>query len=175
MKLFKQLALIAMASLSMTAMAETKIAVMNYQDVLFNSAAAEDATLQLRTFLEPEQKQLNDLNAKLQNREGRLQTDKDILTEEEVVALQTEMQELLAERNNVLARMQQAQEQSRAQFIQNFQPAVRELVAVYVAENGFSLILDAQVVLWNEGEPDLTEPMLEAFNNWYAEQKQAQQ
>ena len=53
----RKLAIVCLMSLTaVTAFAETKLAVMNYQAVLFNSKAANDATLILRASIEPDQK-----------------------------------------------------------------------------------------------------------------------
>lgn len=156
---------------TMVVAAETTLAVMNYQAVLFNSAAANDATLQLRSMLEPEQKMLQDIKQQIETRQSRLETDKDILTEEEEAGFQGEIQSLLTDQAQISARMQQAQQNSRDAFIKQFQPAIRALVEQVVAEKGYTLVVDAQAVLWNAGEPDITEDVLNAFDNWYANAK----
>jgi Skp family chaperone for outer membrane proteins len=66
--------------------------------------------------------------------------------------------------------MQQAQQESRNAFVKEYQPVVRDFVSDYVKANGFSLVLDSQVVLWNESEPDISESILNSFDEWYQKQ-----
>jgi Skp family chaperone for outer membrane proteins len=153
------------------AMAETKIAVMNYQSVMFNSVAATDATLQLRSNLAPAQKALQDISQQIESRQGRLSTDRDILTDEEVQTFNGELQALFAEQTQITSQMQQAQQNSRNAFIQQYQPIIRDLVSKYIEEKTITLVIDAQAVLWNSGEPDITEDLLQEFDAWYQENK----
>lgn len=151
--------------------AETSVAIMNYQAVLFNSSAAEAATLQLRTDLAGAQSRLQDIQLGIQTREDRLLTDGDILTAEEISVFEQELQGLAQELAQITAQMQQAQQQSRAGFIKQYQPLIRELMSAYVIEQGFSLVVDSQAVLWVNGTPDITDAMLTQFNNAYAQRK----
>ena len=162
-----------MSLIAVTAFGESKFAVMNYQAVLFNSAAANDATLVLRTNLEPEQKRMQDIQQQLQTRQNRLVTDKDILTDDEKLTYQREMQALLAEQQQISARMQQAQQSSREDFIRKYQPVIREFVAAHVETEGYTLVIDSQAVLWNSSEPDLTELILAQFDAQYEAEKLA--
>jgi Skp family chaperone for outer membrane proteins len=157
--------------LATAANAERKIAIMDYQSVMFNSAAAEDATLELRTNLAPAQNALQDIAQQIESRQARLETDKDILTEEEVQNFNRELQTLFAEQTQITSQMQQAQQNSRNAFIQENQPIIRTIVSEYVAENKITLVIDAQAVLWNDGEMNITEDVLNAFDAWYESQK----
>lgn len=161
------------ALLPALAAGETRIAVMNYQAVLFNSAAAEDATLALRSKLTAEQARLQDIEQQIKVRQRRLSTDRDILTADEIQAFEQEVQQLLSENAQLSALLQQEQQQSRNAFVEQFQPVIRELVAEYVAANGITLVLDAQMVLWNDGEEDITRLILDQFDSRYVEQKSA--
>ncbi len=170
----RKLAIVCLMSLTaVTAFAETKLAVMNYQAVLFNSKAANDATLILRASIEPDQKKLQDIQQQLETRQSRLVTDKDILTDDEKLKFQREMQALLAEQQQVSARMQQAQQTSRNEFIQKYQPVIRELVAAHVESEGFTIVVDSQAILWNSSEPDITEVILTEFDAQYEAQLSA--
>ncbi len=157
----------------MPVMAESKIAVMNYEAVLFNSQAANDATLELRTSLAPEQKRLQDIKLQFETRQSRLTTDRDILTEEEVAQFQKELQTLAGEQQQISARMQQVQQESRNAFVQQYQPVIRELVSALVKSEGYTMVIDSKAVLWNENEPDLTDQILEQFDAQYTKQQSA--
>jgi outer membrane protein len=156
---------------SPVARAETTVAIMNYQAVLFNSSAAEAATLILRADLAGAQSRLQDIQLGIETRESRLMTDGDILTAEEISVFELELQGLAQEQAQITAQMQQAQQQSRASFIQQYQPLIRELMNAYVIEQGFSLVVDSQAVLWVNGTPDITDAMLTQFNSAYAQRK----
>ncbi len=157
--------------LSTAAIAETKIAVLNYQAVLFNSTAANDATLQLRTALAPEQSRLQDLSQQIETRRSRLETDQELMTEEEIDQFKRDIQSMMSEQAQLSALMQQRQQESRNAFVKQFQPFVRTLVESYVEENKITIVIDAQAVLWNQGEPDITESILAAFDKEYQAKK----
>ena len=158
--------------ISSSVLADTKIAVMNYQAVLFNSAAANDATLQLRTALAPEQKRLQDLAQQIQTRRSRLETDQELMTTEEVDQYKRDIQSMMGEHNQLTAVLQKRQQESRNAFVKQFQPFIRSLVENYVSEHSITLVLDSQTVLWNQGEPDITEDILAAFDREYNAKKQ---
>jgi Skp family chaperone for outer membrane proteins len=163
------------AAISGNVLAETKIAIMNYQAVLFNSAAATDATMQLRTALAPEQKRLQDLSQQIDTRRSRLETDKDLMTAEEIEQYQNDIQAMLSEQSQISAVMQKRQQESRNAFVKQFQPFIRSLVESYIEKQGITLVLDSQTVLWNQGEPDITEDILAAFDREYNAKKQEAQ
>ncbi|EAR10231.1 OmpH family outer membrane protein [Reinekea blandensis] len=156
-----------------TVQAETDIVVMNYQAVLFNSAAAADAQTSLNEVLRPGQDQLNDIAQQIQTRQSRLETDKDILTEAEVQTFQQELQVLAANQAQLSNRIQQVQQQKQQEFIEQYRPAIREVVSAYVEANGVSLVIDSQAVLWNEDVPDITETVMAAFDEWYESQAES--
>jgi outer membrane protein len=173
--LYVLFSLVTFSFLSGAALAESKLAVMNYQAVLFNSAAAEDATLQLRTALATEQNRLQDLTQQIETRRSRLQTDQELMTEEEINQYKKDIQGMMSEQAKLQAVMQQRQQESRNAFIKQFQPFIRSLVKSYVEENGITLVVDTQAVLWNEGEPDITQEILASFDREYQVKKQEAQ
>ena len=153
--------------------AETKVAVMDYQAVLFNSIAAEDASVVLRENLAQVQARLQEIEQGIESRQGRLETDKDILTEDELQQYNQELQTLAMEQQQLAGVIQQTQQQSRIQFNEQFKPLIRELVVGYVADTNYNLIVEAQAVLWNVDTPDITEDILALFNAEYAKLKEA--
>lgn len=159
------------AFMATAALAETKIAVMDYQAVLFNSVAAQDASVVLRASLADVQARLQELQQGLESRQQRLETDKDILTEEEIAQYRAEMDAMVQEQQQLAAQIQQAQQQSRVQFNEQFKPLIRELVTAFVAKTDYNLIVEAQAVLWNVDTPDITEEILNQFDNEYAKLK----
>jgi len=154
--------------------AETKIAIMNYQAVLFSSTAAEAATLQLRTDLAGARGRLKDIQLGIETRQDRLLTDGDMLTAEEIALFELELQALMEEQAQISAQMQQAQQKSRTEFIQQFQPLIRELMDALVTEQGYNLVVDAQAVLWVTDTPDITDEMLAQFDAAYGQLKAAE-
>jgi outer membrane protein len=158
--------------LSSQVSAETKIAILDSQVVLFNSAAANAATLELRTTLAPYQSQLQDIQSQIQTRQNRLQSDQAIMTEEEVAEFQLEIQNLLNNQAQLSSQLQQFQQQSRNAFVQQYEQTIQGIIAEYIEENGYTLVLNAQVVIANAGEADITEDILNLFDAYYNEQNQ---
>jgi len=169
-KVFLGLIVIAGFSLN-TAYAEAKLAVMDYQAVLFNSVAAGDATLQLREALAGAQGLLDEIKNGIESRQNSLKVDAEILTEDEIAKFQQEIQEALAQRSQISAQMQQAQQKSRNEFINQYRPAIADLVSKHVEAQGYTLVIDSQAVLWNVDTPDISEEILSLFDAQYGEQK----
>lgn len=150
---------------------ELNIAVLNYQALLFESVAAEDATEVLRGSVGAVQARLQEIQAGMDTRQNRLRTDAAILTEEETARFRLELQEMNNERAVLTAQLQQAQQQSRDEFVRQYQPFLRQLVEAYILEQGYNLVVDSQAIVWNTGATDITQDLLTLFNDAYVEQR----
>lgn len=149
--------------------AEVTMVVFNYQAALFNSAAAQQATNELREQAAPAQQQLQDIQQGIQTRQSRLQTDADILTEAELQQFQEELQVLVAQQNELNQRLQAFQQQARNAFEQRYRPVILEIVEGIVEEQDIDVVLEASAVAYNRSLTDITETVLEAFDAQYAE------
>ncbi|TCS40716.1 OmpH family outer membrane protein [Reinekea marinisedimentorum] len=168
-KLFRTALILVVACAGSVAWAETKIAVMDTQTVLFKSLAAEDATNQLRELLAGHQTRLKELEQGVSTRQSRLETDADILTEEEKQNFVKEINAYQSEMARINAQIQQAQQKSRSEFIRYYQPAISSIVEDYVAGEQIDVVLDSQAVLWNATLTDITQPVLEAFDQRFTD------
>ncbi|WP_187265455.1 OmpH family outer membrane protein [Reinekea thalattae] len=155
--------------------AETKIAVINYQSVLFESLAAEDATSQLRELLAGHQSRLQELGQGITTRQNRLKTDADILTDDEKRLYAQEINSFNAEMNQINAQIQQAQQQSRAEFMRYYQPAIGKIIADYTSAASIDLVIDAQTVVWQGDLPDITEPVRQTFDQQFSANRTEQE
>lgn len=173
LKLTKRMTIVLVVTILSAGMAvaETRMAIMNYQAVLFSSSAAQEATEVLRQSLSGQQAQLKQLQQGMESRQSRLKTDAEILTPEESLVFQREIQAMAVEQSRLSNQMQQAQQKSRNEFVAQYQPLVRDIVQVYVKEKDYDLILDAQAVLVNIEVPDITQIILEKFDAKYDEMK----
>lgn len=162
---------IVAASVGVSSWAETKMAVLDYQAVLFKSLAADDATAQLRELLSGHQARLKELEQGITTRQARLKTDVDILTDEEKQQFVEEIQAFQSELGTINGQIQQAQQNSRNEFIKYYQPAIRSIVEEYVTAEQIDLVLEAQTVLWNSTVPDITQPVLDIFDQKFSDNK----
>lgn len=168
-------ALIVSMSLSLlvtgNALAETQIAVMNYQAVLFNSLAADDAANQLREALSPAQGKINELKSGIQTRQNRLKTEEGILTDAETLQFKQEINQYSAELAQITNQIQSAQQQSRNEYIKFYQPVIKQFVDQQAQADGYDLVVDSQAVLYVADVPDITESVLAKFNEDFTSKK----
>jgi Skp family chaperone for outer membrane proteins len=170
-KFYRMALVLVMSCVGTFTWAETKMAVIDTQTVLFKSLAAEDATNQLRELLSDHQARLKELEQGIETRKNRLETDAEILTEEEKQGFVQEINQYQSEAARINAKIQQAQQKSRAEFIRYYQPAISSIVEEYVEKEKIDVVLDSQAVIWNGAAlTDITQPVLEAFDQRFSEQ-----
>lgn len=158
---------VVMSLAATSAYSAEKMVVMDYQSVLFSSIAAQEATNVLRERMAQPEARLRELEQGFQARQSRLQTDEAILTEDELGALRGEMQRMLAERQQLAGQLQQAQQTSRNEFVQQHRPLLQSIVKTYVEENDIDVVFETQSIIWNSALEDITVDITALFNEQY--------
>lgn len=161
MKAFVTIILTSMITLAVQAQ---NFAVINQEQVLFTSDVAQQENARLQAdFGELDQERVA-LQEDLQTMQRQYETDKDILTDEEVAALQEKanaVQQQLGQLSNQLA---QAQQQRQQVFVQQYQPILVDAIKAVLDGTEYDMVLDSTAVIYANDNLDLSQQVLEAFN-----------
>lgn len=158
------LALVAMTCLAAAAAAETKIAVIDQERVLFGSEAARDASSALQQEFSGQEQQVRQLEQQITEMRERGEAEAALMSEEEVNQLQQEIQFLLQQRQQLVQQLQNAQQERRRDFVQEFEAPLTEILEAIIEEQGIDLLISTDEVLYARPDMDITEEALERFN-----------
>lgn len=161
MKAFVTVILTSMITLAAQAQ---NFAVINQEQVLFTSDVAQQENARLQADFGALDQERVALQEDLQSMQRQYETDKDILTDEEVAELQEKanaVQQQLGQLSNQLA---QAQQQRQQVFVQQYQPILVEAIKAVLDGTEYDMVLDSTAVIYANDDLDLSQQVLEAFN-----------
>ncbi len=147
------------------ATAQVKIAFIDVNYILNNSNAGKDANKQIDIKQKKLTSEFEKFKKKIESEKQTLLNQKNVISKEEyskkLMDLEKEIQEYnlkISKKNNEL---QSFKAKSKAQFTKNLKP----ILAEYSKENSISMILRKENLLIGKTELDVTEGILELFNN----------
>ena len=167
----RRLVLAALCSLSLVgapALA-AEIALLDQEYVLFNSQVAQQASAALKQEFADEEQQVQTLEQSIRQLQSQARTDAEVMTDEERSRLQSDLQNRLREREQLVRQLQQVQNERRSAFIRQYQPVLAQSVENVVGDQ-YDLILDKGAVIYHRNSLDITEAVLDEFDSLVAEQ-----
>jgi outer membrane protein len=152
------------------ALADTRIAIIDQERVLFGSAAAQEVTAQLQQEFQQEEQQLRAIEQDIVSLRNRAETEGSLMTNDELTAIERQVNQLLQERQNIVQALQGVQQERRVQFIQTFEAPLTQILEAIVEDRNIDLLISADEVLYANPNLDITDEALNQFNAWYAQQ-----
>ncbi len=152
------------------ALADTRIAIIDQERVLFGSAAAQEVTAQLQQEFQQEEQQLRAIEQDIVSLRNRAETEGSLMTNDELAAIERQVNQLLQERQNIVQALQGVQQERRVQFIQTFEAPLTQILEAIVEDRNIDLLISADEVLYANPNLDITDEALNQFNAWYAQQ-----
>lgn len=149
-----------------------EIALLDQNYVLFNSIAAEEATVELKREFAEEEQQVQTLEQSIQQLQSKARTDGDIMTDEEKAELEADLQQRLQNRQRLVQQLQQVQSERRNAFIRQHQPLIAQAIENTIGEDQFDIILDKGAVIYHRNSLDITDAVLKEFDELYQAQQQ---
>lgn len=146
------------------ATAETNIAVIDQERVLFGSDAAQAASAQLQQDFSAQEGQVRQLEEDINTLRERGQNESALMSEQEVEALRQEVQEKMGQRQQLVQQLQNAQQQRRQAFVQQYEGDLTAILEQIIEERGIDLLISADEVLFAQPAMDITEETLSRFN-----------
>jgi outer membrane protein len=150
-------------SSSQLAMADA-IVVLKAEQAIFATAKALALGQQLSEQLKPQTTRFDAMGLELQGLQQRLAADKDIMSSDEVKALQADIQALSSEYQQLKQYLSNANMQAEQEFLANMRPALDKVLRKLIEENEISLIINGQSVIYNAAGIDITGKVVELLN-----------
>jgi outer membrane protein len=150
-------------SSSQLAMADA-IVVLKAEQAIFATEKAIALGQQLSEQLKPQTTRFDAMGVELQALQQRLAADKDIMSSDEVQALQTDIQVLGSEYQQLKQYLSNAKMQTEQEFLANMRPALDKVLRKLIEEHGISLIINGQSVIYNDAGIDITGKVVELLN-----------
>lgn len=157
-------ALTVSASAVAQANGEARIAVLDQEYVLFQSDAAKQATAELRQSFGGEERRVRQLEEEVTELRARLEADAGLLTENELTSLNLQIESKLREREELVRRLQSAQQNRRQAFLREYESVLTSVLEDIIVEQNIVLLMSAAEVIYARPELDITPLALDRFN-----------
>ena len=164
MKIILAVAVLAVSlSAPRVAMAEA-IVVLKAEQAIFATAKAVALGQKLSAQLKPQTSRFDAMGQNLKALQQRFEADKDLMTSDEVQQLQTQIQTLNIEYQQLQQYLTNTKIQVEQEFLANMRPALDKVLRVLIEKNNISLIINAQSVIYNAAGIDITPKVIELLN-----------
>jgi outer membrane protein len=164
-KLRTGLALICLMLISSTIMAQdSKIGIVNLEQALFNSAAAQGVQEELRAEFASDEQRAGVLQEELVALQQKFQQDEAIMSESEIRQINADAQEKQLQLQLISERLQQALQEKNDQFIEGMRQTLSNAISDVVAEGGYDLVLNAASVAYADPVLDITPKVTAKIN-----------
>jgi outer membrane protein len=156
---------VALASLAATASAQLKIAVVNVQQAMLDSAEMKKASAEIEAKYKPRQDELQTLNNELQNIQNQLNNPK--VTPQQQNDLNVQGQRKQRDAQRLSDDLQQEFDRDRQEILAKAAQKMQDVVKKLAEEKGVDVILDVSQTLYFKPALDLTADALAAYNKAY--------
>ena len=148
------------------AQAQTKVAVINLQKALFETAEIKQADAEMQKNLGPRQQQAEKLNQDLQKIQQQLQTDSS-LTQQAQFDLQAEGKRKQTELTRIQEDLQNDAQTMRQSVLTKATERMQAVVKKLAEDKGVDLVVDTQTALYFKPVLDLTGEATAAYDKTY--------
>jgi outer membrane protein len=161
----KYFALIALLLFSSVAFSQdTKIGIVNLEQALFNSEAAQGVQEELQAEFANDEVRAQTLQEELVGLQEKFQQDEAIMSEADIRQLNADAQEKQLQLQLISERVQQALQEKNQQFIEGMRQTLTEAISDVVAEGGYDLVLNASSVAYADPVLDITPKVTAKIN-----------
>ena len=140
------------------------IVVLKAKKAMFATEKAIALGQNLSAQLKPQTIRLDAMGQELQALQQRLEADKDIMSNDEVQKLQTEIQAVSIEYQKLKQYLSNVKLQVEQEFLANMRPVLDKVLRQLVEENDISLIINGQSAIYNAAGIDITSKVVELLN-----------
>lgn len=158
---------ISLLGWGMTAQAQEeglKIAVLDMNAALFNTEQAKAVDEEMQTETAEDEQKVRDLATQAQNLQQRLQQDGAVMSDAERKRVNDQIQEIGVQYQFLVQKLQETLQQRRQQFQQAYAPNLIQAIQEVVEEDGYDIVLRAEVALYFNTPFDITARVTEKLN-----------
>jgi outer membrane protein len=156
---------VALVPLAATASAQLKIAVVNVQQAMLDSAEMKKASAEIEAKYKPRQDELQKLQAELQSIQTQLQNPKVTPQQQNDLSVQGQRKQRDAQR--ISDDLQAEFDRDRQDILSKAAQKMQDVVKKLAEEKGLDMILDVSQTLYFKPALDLTMDALAAYNKAY--------
>jgi outer membrane protein len=142
-----------------------KIAVVNVQQILQQSARVTDLSKKLEDQFKPRQQKLSDQQKSLQDEVDKLKKDSATMAQKERDGLQKKVESDRAALVKQVVSYQQDLNKEQNQIMQGLLGDLNGIVSGIAKKNSYNLVLDAQAVVYAPDSTDITKQVSDQFNS----------
>lgn len=162
----KQLLLaVTLSAASLTAMAETKIGLLDVRTALFASDAAKAFTEKTVSQFKQQDLEVRAVSEEGQKLELRLKNDAAIMSDSERAKLASEIEAKIQEYKYLKSKLDKALAEKRQEFLAESKPKLDKAIEELVSEEDLSLLLPREAALYAEEAIDFTQKVVNKLNS----------
>jgi outer membrane protein len=144
--------------------AEIKIAVLNVQQAVAQSAQAQAELQKIQEHINTSQSEIQRLNNEMIQLQERLVRDGDVMSDADARRAQRQLQDMQQDIQLRVNRLQQEANDRQAEVIEMMMPKIDAVLTDLIQEEGFDLILHRQNILYVANAHDITRRVTEQLN-----------
>lgn len=149
---------------SLPALAETKIAVVDLRQALFSSNDAKAFSDQLKKDFSDDEAKVRSAQEEARKLKQRLEKDSAMMNDTERSKLAGEFQDKVKEFNYLKQRLDSTVSSRKQAFLEKARPDVDKAVKELLDEHNLDLILPSEAVVYAKPDMDLTTELLDKLN-----------
>jgi outer membrane protein len=157
----------ALMGLSQIAPAQVKVAVIDTQKAVFETAEIKKADADLQASLKPRNDRALQLQSDLTSIQQQLQSGGSKLNQQQQDDLQSDGQRKQRELQRLQTELQEAADSARQEIIPKCTLRMKEVVKKLAEEKGVDLVVDTQIALYFKPAMDITADATTAYNKAY--------
>jgi outer membrane protein len=146
------------------AMAQTKIAVVDFQRALNESTEGQKAKQNLEERFEKARLKLEAERATVQQMQEDLEGQKVMLSSEALIEKENALQQKMLEFQQLVLENQQEMAMLEQEMTGSILEKLYKIAQGVAAEDGFNLVIEASAVVYNNGTMDLTPKVISRYN-----------
>lgn len=164
--MFRTRLMVALLALlvSLPALAETKIAVVDLRQALFSSNDAKAFSDQLKKDFSDDEAKVRSAQDEARKLKQRLEKDSAMMNDTERSKLAGEFQDKVKEFNYLKQRLDSTVSSRKQAFLEKKRPDVDKAVKELLSEHNLDLILPSEAVVYAKPDMDLTTELLDKLN-----------
>ncbi len=158
MKMIKNIVFFAAVVFSSSVLAQTQpvIGVINLEQALFNSDAAQAMQAEIQVEFSAEQQRADRLNGELRQLVEKAQRDESIMSDAEKRTLNADAQEKQVQLQLISERVQAALQERNQRFVDSQRQNLGMAIESVVQEGGYDLVLNAETVAFFNNSYSIT-------------------
>lgn len=154
-----------------TAIAENKVAVLDFERAIFSSDIAQE---KIKVFSEnaevvANRKELENLQKDGQALYEKLQKDKDVMSKEQQAELNQKMQSKQTAMQAIVKRLSSAEQQLKQAIVRELSGLAQKAATDVIKEEKVDLLLNSDAVIFENGSFSITDKVIERLNVLEAE------